>query len=46
MANVAADASHMVWATYLGEAPADAAQSIAVDQLSGKVWTDWSGLSC
>jgi uncharacterized protein (TIGR03437 family) len=38
LAKLAPDASHMVWATYLGGGTSAAAQSIAVDP-SGNVWT-------
>jgi len=38
LAKLAPDASHMVWATYLGGGTSDAARSIAVDP-SGNVWT-------
>jgi uncharacterized protein (TIGR03437 family) len=37
LAKLAPDGSHMVWATYLGGAPADTANSIAIDP-SGNVW--------
>lgn len=39
VAKLASDASHVVWATYLGDGPVDAAQSIVVDDPSGNVWT-------
>jgi uncharacterized protein (TIGR03437 family) len=38
LAKLAPDGSHMIWATYLGGAPADTANSIAVDP-SGNVWS-------